>query len=235
MNSESVRSAAKSWITLALALTWGGGVVALRQLRPVPEPQGRAEAAALRAELASLPVATERLSVAGEGPSPSDAGVVRVLLESLVHEGWRVTSRTEGPVLTADAPAAMPWAEIIRVLDRLEATPGTKIESARIETTGSRTVRQFSRIEIMVRVRDDSKPTNPARAPAGAGAGPGSETSAAGLREAGSGPLSAVRPPPPAAIPEAGSVFRTGGAPVPATLAPAAGSAPRNLNPNRTW
>lgn len=228
MQSASLRLTRKHWMTLSLALAWCAAMFALRHFRPVTEPAGLSEAAALRAELASLPAdAAARLQAWRERPSAT-AGDGHAMLDTLASEGWRVTETKAGPNVVAADAATMRWASIVRGVERLESTPGFAITSLRIETTGSRTVRQFSRVEIGLHVDRELSPANPARA---RGAGPGSGPGAAGLRETGPGPLSADRAPPPAAIPEAGSGSRSGGASVPATLAPAAGSISTNSPP----
>lgn len=228
MNPMPSHLTPKTWMALIVALIWCAAVLGWRHLRPVSEPRERAEVAQLRAELSSLPDdVTARLQAWREAQSRTPSDGDRRVLDSLGHEGWRVIDTAQGLSLAAADAAATRWASIAKAVEQLEAA-GFVINSLNIETAGSRTVRQFGGIVIDLRHDVRSSPANPVRT---RGVGPGSGPGAAGLRETGPGSLSADRATPPAATPGAGSVFRSGDAPVPATLAPAAGSANRNPNP----
>lgn len=209
---------------LLFALVWLAVVLAVRHLRPVGVPAVTAEVAALRAELAALPADAERqlakwrqahLPEIPNGPHPT--------ADAALAAPWLSVASSDGlsSIYKANDPVALRWSDIIAAVERLEKRPGLTVQGVRIETTGSRTVRQFSAAEITVQAIPALRPLNPFRRPEEPGAGPGSGRESAGLRETGSDPLAAVRPPPPPAIPAAGSVFRPGAASGPATLAPA--------------
>jgi hypothetical protein len=222
MNPPQPRIPARIWAMLLFALVWLGVVLAVRHLRPVGVPAAATEVAALRAELAAWPADAEhQLMVWRQAHPPESAGGPMMTADAALGPPWAFTRRPDSVTFRPAEPAALRWTDIVGAVERLENLPGLTVQGIWIETTGSRTLRQFGTIELIVQVLPAVRPVNPVRRAEEPSAGPGSGRESAGLRETGSGPLAAVRPPPPSAIPAAGSVSRPGAASGPATLAPA--------------
>lgn len=164
---------------LLLSLAWCGAVFAFRLYRPLPVPPERAEIATLRAELDSLPADAAAQLRSWRESQPRGTDGTREILESLASEGWRVTDADDGIHLEIADPAAARWPGIIRAVERIEGAGGAGIRFLRIETSGSRTVRRFGRIEIGLRTENGSGPSEPrphaarARRRTGFGAGRG--------------------------------------------------------------
>lgn len=215
----------QTWAMLLLALVWLGAVLGVRHFRPVGVPAAAVVVAALRADLATLPAGIEHQLAEWHQAHPTEPSGASALGRSATVLGlpWGNIPGPDGrsSIYSAAEPTALRWTDIVGAVERLESQPGLTVQGIRIETGGSRTLRQFSAVEITVQVLPEERPLNPVRRAEEPHAGPGSGRESAGLRETGSGPLAAVRPPPPPAIPAAGSVSRPGAASGPATLAPA--------------
>ncbi|MBL9219046.1 MAG: hypothetical protein JNG82_11195 [Opitutaceae bacterium] len=222
MNAPQPRIPAPVWAMLLFALAWLAVVLAVRHLRPVGVPAAVAEVAALRADLAGLPADAERQLAEWRQAHPLEsADRPAMAADEALGGPWVAAANLDAVTFRPAEPAAVHWTDIIAAVERLENLPGLTVQGIRIETTGSRTARQFGAVELTARIIPTLRPMNPVRRAEEPRAGPGSGRESAGLRETGSGPLPAVRPPPPPAIPAAGSVSRPGVASVPATLAPA--------------
>lgn len=222
MNASQPRIPARIWAMLLFALVWLAIVLAVRHLRPVGVPAAATEVTALRAELTALPADAERQLADWRQTHPSEIpNGPHPAADTALDAPWLSVASPDGlsSIYRSNDPAALRWSDIVAAVERLEKR--LTVQGVRIETTGTRTVRQFSTVEIAVQIILALRPGNPVRRPEEPGAGPGSGRESAGLRETGSGPLAAVRPPPPPAIPAAGSVSRPGAASGPATLAPA--------------
>lgn len=207
---------------LVFALLWLGVVLAVRHLRPVRPPAAADTAAALRAELAALPADIERqVEEFRRIHAPEPASDPLAEADRALGAPWVSVVGPDAITFRPVEPSALRWPDLIGAVEKLERVPGLTVREVRIGTTGSRTVRQFGPVEITAQAIPAGRPLNPVRR-AEPGDGPGSGREAAGLRETGSGPLAAGRPPPPPATPADGSGFRPGAASGPATLAPAA-------------
>jgi len=222
MNSLQPRIPARIWAMLFFALVWLGVVLVVRHLRPVGVLASAATVSALRADLASLPADAERQLADWRKAHPPESAIGSTIAPDAVLGVPWISFTNSGSITFRPAePAALRWTDIVGAVERLENLPGLTMQGIRIETTDNRTVRQFGIIELIVQILPMMRPVNPVRRAEEPSAGPNSGRESAGLRETGSGPLAAVRPPPPPAIPTAGSVSRPGAASGPATLAPA--------------
>ncbi len=222
MNSPQPKIPGRTWATLFLTLCWLGAVLGVRHLRPVGPPPAAAIVAALRAELTSLPTDAERrLAEWRQAHPPESESDPTAVMGSALGPPWKQVTGPDGVIFRPAEPAALRWADIVGAIERLEKLPGLKVQGVQIETTGSRTLRQFGVVELTVQVLPGPRPVNPVRRAEEPRAGPGSGRGSAGLRETGSDPFAAGRPPPPPSNPAAGSVSRPCAASGPATLAPA--------------
>lgn len=222
MNAPQPRIPARVWAMLLFALVWLAVVLAVRHLRPVGVPAAVTEVATLRAELTGLPADAERqLAEWRRAHPPESTDRPAMTADAALGRPWVASTNLDTVTFRPAEPANVRWADIVAAVERLENLPGLTVQGIRIETTGSRTARQFSAVELTVRVIPSLRPVNPVRRAEEPRAGPGSGRESAGLRETGSDPLPADRPPPPSATPAAGSVSRPGVASGPATLAPA--------------
>lgn len=207
---------------LLFALCWLGAVLVVRHWRPIRPPPAAAVVAALRTELTSLPADAERrLTEWRQAHPPESVSDPTAALDEALGPTWRPVTGPDAVLFRPAEPAALRWTDIVGTVERLEKLPGLMVQGVRIETTGSRTLRQFSLVELRVQALPGPRPVNPVRRAEEPRTGPGSGRESAGLRETGSGPLTAGRPSPPPASPAAGSVSRPGAASGPATLAPA--------------
>jgi len=238
MNSHEQRIPPRTWVILVVALVWLSVVIAIRHFRPIRAPGIGAEVAALRLELGSRPADLERQLADWRKTHPSElGGGVSTKAETALDASWVATTSPDAVTFRPAGPATARWADVVGAVERLERQPGLIVQEVRIDTTGSRTVRLFSAIEITVHIDASLRPLNPVRRAEEPHSGPGSERELAGLRETGTDPL-AVRPPAPSATPAAGSVSRPGIASGPATLAPAPERfipEPPKTNPLKPW
>lgn len=220
MNPVGPQIPRRTWALLVFAVAWLSVVIAIRYYRPVGTPAILAEATALRTELAALPADADRRLA--QWRQAHLAEINQPTPATTFDPRW-VSGAGNTPdslVYAAGKPEALRWADIVGAVENWERQSGGQIQAIRIETAGSRTLRVFRSVEITVRTRA-GRPPNPVRRVEEPPAGPGSRRELAGRQETGTGPLAAVRPPPPVTIPETGSGSRTGAASGPATFAPA--------------
>lgn len=161
-SSFTARSmAGRTWLVAAAAFLLLAGALVVRWRQGRISAALRPEVPALRAELAALSVADfaelprwrgrHAELVAQRWTEPA-----RIALESRLGARWRWipvvgAAGTRTYVLHAVAPEALPWSAVVAALAGLESSPGATVEGITIGTAGTRTVRQFSAVEIHVR------------------------------------------------------------------------------------
>lgn len=151
------------WLLLAGSIILLAGVLAVRHFRPVQGDQSAEVLTALRAERDTLPAADpSQLAFWRERQSALAAErwtePARLALQEQIGARWRWTElANSGAVrsyqLSATEPSSLPWSEIIATLGRLEGTPGLTVDSLAVMTTGTRSVRSFSSVEIRLTLR----------------------------------------------------------------------------------
>lgn len=151
----------RTWLVAALSLLLVASALALRWRQGRRHAPARLEAPELRAELAAK-------------PAPDPAGLVRWRERNaaLLAQLWTEPNRSEleqrlghrwqwlpiesvpntrSYVLRAVAPETVPWSALVAAVASLESSPGALVEGVTIATAGTRTMRQFSGVEIHVR------------------------------------------------------------------------------------
>lgn len=209
----------RTWTLLVFAVAWLSVVIAIRYYRPVGTPAILAEVSALRAELAALPPDADRRLAEWRQAHPPETNERPPVVT--LDARWVSRADADTVIYGASKPETLRWPDIVGAVEGWERSRADQIQAIRIETAGTRTLRVFRVVEVTVRNRAGQRPLNPVRRAEEPSDGPGSGRESAGRQETGSGPLPAVRSPPPVATPETGSGSRTGVASGPATFAPA--------------
>ena len=161
MKSSSLKIPVQTWLIAVAAFLLFAGAFVVRWRHGRSSAAVRPAAPALRAELSALsaPDVADLLRwrkrhaelVAQRWTEPA-----RNALESRLGARWRWLpvagdAGMHSYVLHAAAPEALPWSAVVSAVASLESSPGAVVEGITIATSGTRTVRQFSIVEIHVR------------------------------------------------------------------------------------
>lgn len=160
MKSSSPKIAPRTWLVAAVSFILFAGALVVRWRQERSSSAVRPLAPALRAELAALSVSDVAELPRWRGRHEELLAqrwteAARIALEGRLGARWRWVpvagaAGTHTYVLHAIAPEALPWSAVVSALAGLESSPGATVEGISIATAGTRTVRQFSLVEIHV-------------------------------------------------------------------------------------
>lgn len=161
MKSCSQKITVQTWLLAFAAFLLVAGALVVRWRQGRSSAVVRPGAPALRAELAALPApdVAELMRWRGrhaELVTQRWAEPARIALASRLGVRWRwlpdaADAGARSYVLHAVTPEALPWSAVVSAVASLESSPGATVEGVTIATSGTRTVRQFSVVEIHVR------------------------------------------------------------------------------------